>query len=226
MPFIQAEATNFDPAAVIYTSDDGTRVIRKGGTWTWRNNNPGNLRYTAFSRSHGAIGTAGGFAIFPTVEVGKLAITALLQGPKYAPLSITNAVARYAPPTENDTRNYERLIAKLTGLDITRKMYELNSSELAVVVSAIQTIEGFKIGIEAVVKRVISVVSENNRLSKFRLQGDSSHITLSEAIAQAKLGTIDAVVVTMRSGREYLRARPDGTDSNNFSSLAEQPNEA
>lgn len=226
MPFIHAETANFDPAAVVYTLDDGTRVIRKGGTWTWRNNNPGNLRYTAFSRSHGAIGTAGGFAVFPTVEVGKLAIAALLQGPRYSPLSIINAIAIYAPPSENDTKNYERLIARLTGLDVTRRISELNANELALVISAIQAIEGFKIGIEDTVKRVVLVISENNRLSKFLLQGDSSHITLSAAIAQAKSGQIDAVVVRMRSGREYLRARPDKTNTNNFRSLAEQSSEA
>lgn len=225
MPFIHAEAASFDAAAVVYTSGDGMRVVRKGGTRTWRNNNPGNLRYTAFSRSHGAIGTAGRFAVFPTVEVGRSAITTLLQGPRYAPLSIANAISRYAPPTENDTKNYERLIAKLTGLDITRKLAELNPEELAAVVSAIQTIEGYKIGTEIAVKIVTSAVSKNGRLTEFQIQGGSTYISLSEAIELARSGQIDAVVVRMTNGQEYLRAKPDKTDSNNFSSLADQPSE-
>ena len=220
MIFIHAQASSTDSSAVIYTATEGVRVIRKGGTRTWRNNNPGNLRYTAFSRSHGAIGTAGGFAVFATAKAGELAISALLQGPTYSPLSIASAVARYAPPNENDTKNYEHLIAKLTGLDVTRKILDLDANELARVVAAIQTIEGFKVGTEIFVKRIVSTLSENKRLSYFLVQGESNPLALPEAIAQAKLGLLDAVVVRMQSGREYLRARPDGTNSNNFGALA------
>ena len=144
------------------------------------------------------------------------------EGPTYAPLSIASAISRYAPPTENDTKNYERLIAKLTGLDITRKLSELYPDELALVVSAIQTIEGYQTGIETAVKIVTSAVSKSGRLTGFQIQGGSVYISLSEAIELAKSGQIDAVVVRMTNGQEYLRARPDRTSSNNFTSLADQ----
>lgn len=79
---------------------------------------------------------------------------------------------------------------------------------------------GFKVGTEIFVKRIVSTLSEDKRLSYFLVQGESNPLTLPEAIAQAKLGLLDAVVVRMQSGRVYLRARPDGTNSNNFGALA------
>lgn len=43
-------------------------TIRSGGTKAWRNNNPGNMIYSAkgFAIRHGAIGKAGGMAVFPS----------------------------------------------------------------------------------------------------------------------------------------------------------------
>lgn len=145
---------------------------------------------------------------------------------KYFSRSISGAIARYAPPIENDTKNYERLVARLTGLDITRKLSELDASELALVISAIQTIEGFKVGTETIVRKVVSAISEDDRLVAFFVQGNSNPLPLRDAIAQALSGELDAVVVRMRSGRVYLRARPDAESSNNFESLIRQSGES
>ena len=64
---------------VVYTTADGRRVRRTGGTRAWRNLNPGNIRYSEFSRNAGAIGQAGGFAVFPDEETGTRAISSLLR---------------------------------------------------------------------------------------------------------------------------------------------------
>ena len=55
---------------VIYTDLDGKHFRFSGGTWAWRNHNPGNLRPGKISRRHNQIGETYGFAIFPDVESG------------------------------------------------------------------------------------------------------------------------------------------------------------
>src|SRR5579872_6910539 len=78
--------------SVEYFDEDGNKLIRYWkrypdeppdmvSTRSWRNNNPGNLKYTPFARDNGAIGAAGQppnakptdlkFAVFPDYETGK-----------------------------------------------------------------------------------------------------------------------------------------------------------
>ena len=131
---------------VIVISTDNRRYIRSGGTRAWRNNNPGNIRFGDFARSVGAIGEAGGFAVFPDEIIGLHAIKTLLLGGSYRNLTIADAISRYAPPSENDTTNYQRRIEQLTGLSINRRIFELTDEELDRVVYAIKQIEGWKPG--------------------------------------------------------------------------------
>ena len=131
---------------VIYTNADGTTYRHTGGSRAWRNTNPGNIRYSEFSRRMGAIGEAGGFAVFPDEETGMRAITTLLRSDSYNRLTVAGAISRYAPPTENNTAAYHRQIEKLTGLSINRRMSDLTDAELARVAGAIRQIEGWKVG--------------------------------------------------------------------------------
>ena len=140
---IRAHAASRD---VIYTGSDGTQYRRTGGSRAWRNNNPGNIRYSEFSRRAGAIGEAGGFAVFPDEETGNRAISALLRTDSYNRLTVAGAISRYAPPTENNTSAYHRRIEQLTGLSINRRMSDLSDAELARVASAIRQIEGWTPG--------------------------------------------------------------------------------
>jgi hypothetical protein len=71
-----------------------------------RNNNPGNLEDSEFTRAHGATGTDGRFAIFPSSDTGFLCLIELLSLAAYQTCSINDAIARYAPANENDTREY------------------------------------------------------------------------------------------------------------------------
>lgn len=73
-----------------------------------RNNNPGNVEYGAFAKAHGAIGSDGRFAIFPSMEQGAAAQKALLDKNYFAkgfdtPRKIIN---KYAPGSENDVPKY------------------------------------------------------------------------------------------------------------------------
>ncbi len=131
---------------VIYVMSDGRMYRYTGGTRAWRNSNPGNIRYSEFTRRHGAIGVAGGFSVFPDEQTGTDTIIALLQSGSYNKLTVAGAISRYAPPNENDTAAYHRRLQDLTGLSINRQMSDLTPAELMRVASAIRTIEGWNPG--------------------------------------------------------------------------------
>lgn len=131
---------------VIYTQPDGAKVKYTGGSRAWRNSNPGNIRYSDFAKRVGAIGQAGGFAVFPDEQTGMYAIEALLRTQNYNKLTIAGAISRYAPPNENNTAGYQRHIQKLTGLSINKRMSDLNAAELRAVANAIRVIEGWEVG--------------------------------------------------------------------------------
>jgi hypothetical protein len=131
---------------VMLTYNDGEIEIRSGGSRSWRNNNPGNMRNSAFSQNHGAVGQAGGFAVFPTEGTGQFALTSLLQTGTYQSLTVNQAITRYAPPNENDTGAYQRSLTRLTGLDGSTGMNTLSDVQLSKVTGAIRTIEGWSTG--------------------------------------------------------------------------------
>jgi hypothetical protein len=134
---------------VKYTSSDGSGFIRTGGSRTWRNMNPGAIRYGEFSRQYGACGKAGGFAVFPTEEHGMNALKALLTSPKYINLTVAKAIYKWAPPSDNNnTKLYQIHVQKITGIPLNKKLSQLTPAEIDRVATAIKTIEGWKAGIQ------------------------------------------------------------------------------
>src|SRR5271167_2931667 len=125
---------------VPYTVYNGS--IQSGGDRNWRNNNPGNLEAGAFSTSHGAIGSDGRFAIFPTAESGAQALQSLLQTNTYQSLSVGDAIARFAPANENDTAAYSQFIQDHVGETTTTPMSRLTPGQLNSAMSAINAFEG------------------------------------------------------------------------------------
>lgn len=84
-----------------------------------RNNNPGDIEWGQFSKAHGAIkaeAPLGRFAVFPDVETGFTAMRALFKAPAYVGLTIAQAVAKWAPPPENDVKSYVENVCEWTGL--------------------------------------------------------------------------------------------------------------
>lgn len=136
-----------DKNDVVYTRNDGSTYRKTGGTRAWRNNNPGNLKYYDFAKRMGAIGQAGNFAVFPDEETGRRAMQSLLRTESYRNLSIANAISKYAPSSDgNDVQKYRQRIKNMTGLQIDRKLKDLNDEELARVARAIEKIEGWRVG--------------------------------------------------------------------------------
>jgi hypothetical protein len=76
------------------------------GTRPQRNLNPGDIEAGRFAAAHGATGSDGRFAIFPTADAGFAAMRALFQAPGYRGLTVADALNRWAPPVENQTNAY------------------------------------------------------------------------------------------------------------------------
>lgn len=84
-----------------------------------RNNNPGNLNYASWEISFGAKledGPNARFAVFPSAFMGFSAMSHLLVN-HYAGLSLRQALAKWAPASENDTAAYLANVSRWTGID-------------------------------------------------------------------------------------------------------------
>lgn len=147
----------------IVVEDSTGAVVKRSGVKNWRNNNPGNIVAGSFATKYGAIGkdTSGGrdsqgttvptMAVFPTLAAGQAAKKALLFNPgsKYLPLSIWDAIERYAGDPKNhtiDISNYAKSVAKAAGVPTSAKWSSLSSSQQDAVLAAISRYEGFKVG--------------------------------------------------------------------------------
>ena len=117
-----------------------------GGHRNWRNNNPGNIEYGKFAKSHGAIGTDGRFAIFPSMEVGYKAQADLLSTKRYKSKTLAQAINMYAPSFENDTNSYINSVSKATGIPPNTPMSSLSKEQLVRVTKAMSVHEGMKRG--------------------------------------------------------------------------------
>jgi hypothetical protein len=215
--FVRAYASD---DRVIYVDQTGRRWVREGGTRSWRNNNPGNLRATPFARRHGAIGSAGGFAVFPDYQTGRNALSALLRGRTYRNLTIHQMVSRY---TETDQQAYRRCLQRYSGLNLNRRIRELTEAEFQRLLDAIQYCEGWREGCEFLQRRVIRTRQDRRgRLVGFLIEGETEFISSDLAVRLAENDEIEAVVVRPRSRKPYIRAYPDALTENNFDALAER----
>ncbi|MBO7644796.1 MAG: hypothetical protein J6S57_00645 [Alphaproteobacteria bacterium] len=133
----------------IYVLLNGERISRSGGSASWRNNNPGNIRKSEFARQNGAAGETDKWAVFPDEKTGLRAITKLLQTKNYINLSIKQAMNRWAPSSDsNNPDRYAKHVSERTGLPIDSVIKDLNDDDLMKMARAMQIIEGWTPGIE------------------------------------------------------------------------------
>lgn len=131
---------------VIIHHPNGSVEKRVGGFRPWRNNNPGSIRSGKFADRHGAIGAAGGFAVFPDEKTGQTAQESLLKGPSYSNLTIDKAIERRSPPHENDTPHIQKLVHQFTGFTGKEKISELTDEQVHNLAMAIRRTEGWREG--------------------------------------------------------------------------------
>ena len=128
---------------------------KTGGSRSWRNNNPGNIKFGQFAKSHGATGQdSGGFAIFPTMEAGAAAQEALLFGGSYRNLSIAAALEKYSPAADNNPHNAARIadVSRSTGVSASTRLSDLTPAQRKKFLDAVTRTEGFKAGQELIQK--------------------------------------------------------------------------
>jgi hypothetical protein len=220
MPFVAATADR-KKLTVTYVDDKGEITIYKEGKRSWRNNNMGNIVKGPFAKRHESIGDDGTFAIFPDYETGRSAERSLLTGPTYINQSIEKAVAALTPKYTNDTAKYIADLKKMTGLDVTRKISDLKSTEIEKVLDAIKQLEGWDEGtIEHPKKVKATKKNKQGDIIAYQLEGSSAFISKADAVRMAEDGEIYAVVVQPKKGDAYLRAFPDATTGDNFDSIA------
>lgn len=194
-----------------------------GGNRTWRNQNPGNLGAGPWANRHGAIGKAGGFAVFPGYESGRAAIFDWWKTPDHRVLSIWDGIKVYAPASENDVEWYRKVVRQSSKIDLSRKAQDLKPGELERLVNAIEKAEGkFKAGrvIKEPQKKKIAAVKKDKHGTIFQYRIDGlGWISKARAIQLTSQGNIDAVIAISRSGNSYLKSRPDKDVSNNLDNL-------
>lgn len=209
--------------SVIYTDEDGKCFRFSGGTWTWRNHNPGNAQVGSVKsvvRRHRILGVAGGFAIFPDLETGHKALLDLLSI-TYKNSSIDSLVTKYAPKNENNTAAYARFLHKKTGVDDNRKIKDFTPEEFKKLWKAIQAMEGYKKGTITEIYDIVHVRENRYGIYAYCLKG-IGWVSKKECIKLAKQGKVEAVVCTSPLGNLYLRSKPDNSTKDNFCHLTEK----
>ena len=132
---------------------DGS-VVKRTGSRNWRNNNPGNIEYGNFAKSHGAIGTDGRFAVFPDYQTGRQAKASLIfDSSSYRNKTIAGVISRYAPSFENDTNAYTNAVASAVGVSSSTKVRDLSERQKSAMLDAMERVEGFREGSTEVLRQ-------------------------------------------------------------------------
>lgn len=154
---IQSDASSTTPTAARAHSDnhrntvieygDGSREIRSGGSRQWRNNNPGAMWYGPFTRSKGAIGQDGPFAIFPDADTGYRAIVSRLSSAQWRNFTLGHALIHdWAPKNENDSASYAVFVSQKSGVPLNARLGDLTREKIDSVAKAIKLKEGWSPG--------------------------------------------------------------------------------
>lgn len=217
--FIKAEAGM--KHAVIYTDDLGNHFRYFGGTWTWRNHNPGNLWAGNISKKYGSIGVVSHFAVFPNREAGHLALLECLKT-TYGDSSIDEMIEIYAPPKENNTVKYKKYLHKVTGITDDKKINDFTEIEFEKLWKGIETIEGYKEGEIIQIYKVTRVTQESTKnICKFYID-DKGWLTKEQCIALAKNSQIELEVCISCLGHSYLKSASHSTFQKSLKSLVEK----
>lgn len=105
-----------------------------------RNNNPGNIRYSAANNWQGQTGQDdAGFSIFDTAQNGIRALAVVLKNyqNKYGLNTVQDIISRWAPSSENDTAAYISDVADRMGVAPNAALNLNDDDTLTALVNAI-----------------------------------------------------------------------------------------
>lgn len=214
--FIKAEvAVNH---TVIYTDENGKYFRYSGGTWAWRNHNPGNLYPGEVSARHNRIGSTGKLAIFPDYDSGHEALIDCLQT-TFFNKSIDQLVETYAPSKDgNDVKKYQKFLHVKTGVLDDKKICDFTPEEFYKLWRAIEQYEGYIEGTITEVFQIIEVHKEKHLMCEFNIRS-IGWVSKQECIELAKIGELDVINCISSMGHSYLRARSHSSINDNLSRL-------
>ena len=191
---------------VIYLDNSGRYYRFSGGTWAWRNNNPGNLVPGKVSKRNNQIGTTDKFAIFPDYETGHRALIDCLKT-TFANATIDDLVTAYAPEKDgNNVKKYTKFLRDKTGILDDKKVKDFSPDEFDKLWHAIEQMEGYKEGEIIEVFPIIEVYKDKRGVYGYHVK-KNGWVSKQECMALVKKGKLDLVVCTSHLGHDYLRAR-------------------
>jgi hypothetical protein len=211
MKFINAQEGPANAGFTVYTvhyfDEKGNMTIRSGGTKAWRNNNPGNMTHKGgFVARHGAIGNAGGMAVFPTGAIGRQALIDLLKSSNYNTLKITDLPEKY---DKYNAQEYRRMLLSISKLDPNKRVKDLDGKEFDLLREAIERIEGWEVGQEDFIEKcyISGVHKKRGVIVEYLIdkENKTSWVTKEEAIDLAIAGRLHAIIVHLKNGTTYLR---------------------
>ena len=108
-----------------------------------RNNNPGNITANNWDSAIGVNSPNKNYSysVYATPEEGAKTKASLLSGSVYSPMTVYDAMHRYAPPKDNPTQAYVNHIVKETGLPVTTKLKDMSETEFDRMLDAISSFE-------------------------------------------------------------------------------------
>lgn len=193
--------------SVIYTDTDGKYFRFTGGTWAWRNHNPGNVWAGPISKKHNQIGVVHGFAIFPDDKYGHSSLVDSLIK-TYGNSSIHEMIYSYAPPSENPTKKYEKLLCEKTGVYDNTPIKKFTKNQFEKLWKAMQQMEGYKVGEIIEVYRISGVQILGKNSYQYCLN-EGEWITESECIRLAAKRKVELEICISDLGNKFLRSPPN-----------------
>ena len=183
--------------------------IKKGGTVSWRTNNPGNISYGGLAKKYGAIGTwkkldgdaqqrSTGIAIMPSLEAGDNLKMALWRRPMYIDKTIDQGVMQWTG-TLGPGSGYARDLARSANADLTTRLRDLSDSQLRGMVQKQRVWEGFKEG-QTVQAKLGGITSGPESGYPATLHGKEMIVPLQGDSLLEKLGTMSANMMDKESG--------------------------
>lgn len=135
-PFTQQEIDDYKKANGIGGNQSFNKVgnttasiqIPKESRLAYVNNNPGNLKYVGQQGAHAG---EAGFAKFSTPEAGFQALTKQVQLDQSRGLTLEKFIHKYAPPLENDTKQYIAQAMDALGVDSQTPISKVSPIALA-----------------------------------------------------------------------------------------------
>lgn len=179
------QAYRYSDDVIFYFDAAGNKYVATGGNLAWRINNPGLIRSRShFSRSHGAIGSCGPYAVFTTPHEGQNALIAWLRSKKFLNSSLRLLAAEYAPV---DPKDFVTKLSSLTKISPDRTVKSLNDTEFQSLVKGIEKRCGYeKIGNESftLLPKITAKIENGKGKEDTYLLEDHTVISKNKAIEQ------------------------------------------